>query len=121
MLDLHRTNLVPRIRSYLLQQFPLLFQICVDRKSAFKGFKVGTTMDIASERLEQFVLIEFNLVRYTTHTPIGYHALPVVELLIFFCLLPLVDAELSVTARGVLRILTLLSPSIFLSVSGFIF
>jgi hypothetical protein len=64
---------------------------------------------------------EFNLIRYFTDTITGYHMLPVVQILIFFCILLTLDAELSITARTALAILILITPSVLNSFSGLIF
>ena len=86
-----------------------------------KGLDLAPTMALGGGRFFPLGHLEFNLVRHLTDTAIGYHALPVAELLIFFCLLLILDAELSFTARGVLAILTLVTPSIFMSFSGLVF
>jgi hypothetical protein len=72
-------------------------------------------------RFFPFSMQEFNLIRHFTNTPIGYHLLPIFQLLFLFCILLILDAELSITARAGLAILALLTPSIFLSFSGFIY
>ncbi len=77
-----------------------------------------------SQRTGRFLPLggqEFSLIRHFTETITGYHVLPIVQLLIFFCILLLLDAELSITARAALAILALLTPSILTSFSGLIF
>jgi hypothetical protein len=64
---------------------------------------------------------EFNLVRHFTNSVIGYHVLPIVQLLVFFLILVILDGELSITARATLAILALLTPSILTTFSGLIF
>ena len=64
---------------------------------------------------------EFNLIRHFTDMITGYHLLPIVQLLIFFWILLILDAELSVTACVGLAILILLTPSVLISFSGLIF
>jgi len=61
---------------------------------------------------------EFNLIRHFTDTAAGYHVLPIAQLLIFSCILLILDAELSITARAALAILALLTPSIFMMFSS---
>jgi hypothetical protein len=54
---------------------------------------------------------EFNLIRHLTYTNLGYHALPIVQLVIFSCVLLVLDVELSFNARATLTIIALLTPS----------
>jgi hypothetical protein len=60
---------------------------------------------------------EFNLIRHFTDAIIGYHILPIAQLLIFCWILLILDDELSIVARAALAILALLTPSILLSFS----
>jgi hypothetical protein len=64
---------------------------------------------------------EFNLIRHFTDTIAGYHMLPVIQILIFFCILITLDAELSIVARTALAMLILITPSVLNSFSGLIF
>jgi hypothetical protein len=64
---------------------------------------------------------EFNVIRHFTVTITGYHALPIIQLLIFFLILLILDTELSIAARATLAILALLTPSILTSFNGLIF
>jgi hypothetical protein len=64
---------------------------------------------------------EFNLVRHFTHTPIGFHILPVVQLLIFFGVIVYLDVELNIAERAILAIVVLLTPSILISFTGLIY
>lgn len=72
-------------------------------------------------RFFPFGLLEFNLIRHFTNTAVGYQLFPCVQVLIFFSILLLLDADLSITARLGLAVLTLLSPSVFLSFGALIF
>ena len=63
---------------------------------------------------------EFNLIRHFTDTITGYHVLSVVQLLIFSCILLILDTELSITARAALAIFVLLTPSVLTSFSELI-
>jgi hypothetical protein len=72
-------------------------------------------------RFMPLALQEFNLIRHFTNTNIGYHVLLIAQLLMFFCILLMLDAELSLTARVVLGIFVLLTPSILTSFNGLIF
>src|SRR6516162_3384847 len=58
---------------------------------------------------------EFNLIRHFTDTVIGYYFLPIIQLLIFSFILLILDVELSITARAILAILVLMTPSIVIS------
>jgi hypothetical protein len=64
---------------------------------------------------------EFNVVRHFTNTITGYHAVPIVQLVLLICIILILDAELGITARVVLATIALLSPSILISFSGLIF
>jgi hypothetical protein len=64
---------------------------------------------------------EFNLIRHFTNSAIGYHILPIAELLVFVFILLILDDELGVAARVSLAILALLTPSIIISLGGLIF
>jgi hypothetical protein len=58
---------------------------------------------------------EFNLILHFTNTITGYHLIPIAQLLIFSCILFVVDDELSDAARAALIILVLLTPSVWIS------
>jgi hypothetical protein len=64
---------------------------------------------------------EFNLIRHFTGSAISYQIFPIVQLLLFFSILVILDAEISISARAALAILALLTPSILISFSGLIF
>jgi hypothetical protein len=69
-------------------------------------------------RFLPFCFQEFNLVRYFTHTPIGYHILPIIQLLIFLGIIMSLDVNLNIAARSILAIAVLLTPSILISLTG---
>ena len=64
---------------------------------------------------------EFNLIRHFTGTVAGYHALPIVQLLILSCILLVLDDQLSITARAGLTALALVTPGIVISFGGLIY
>ncbi len=64
---------------------------------------------------------EFNLVRHFTTSIVGYHVLPIVQLLIFSCILLILDDALSLTARAGLTLLVLVTPGIMISFGGLIY
>jgi hypothetical protein len=64
---------------------------------------------------------EFNLLRHFTRSVIAYHALRIVELLLFCGILLLLDEELSLQARVVLLCLALVTPGILISFGGLIY
>jgi hypothetical protein len=88
---------------------------------ALKGHNFPPPIWQSNGRFFPFGMFEFNLIRHLTNTPIGYQMLPIVELIIFFCILFILDAELDVTARAGLAILTLMTPSVLLSFGGLIY
>lgn len=61
---------------------------------------------------------EFNLIRHLTNTAVGYHMVPIAQLLILSFILIILDDELSITARAALAILALITPTILISYSG---
>jgi hypothetical protein len=64
---------------------------------------------------------EFNLIRHFTNSIVGYHLLPIMQLLIFAGVLLAVDDELSVAARAGLVSVVLLTPSVWMSFRGLIY
>jgi hypothetical protein len=64
---------------------------------------------------------EFNLIRHFTSTVAGYHALPIIQLLIVCCILLILDDKLSITARAALAAFVLITPGIVVSFGGLIF
>jgi hypothetical protein len=88
---------------------------------ALKGYNFPLPIWRDNGRFFPFGQQEFNLIRHFTNTPTGYQLLPIVQLLIFFCILLTLDAELSITARAGLAILALLTPSVLLSFGGLIY
>jgi hypothetical protein len=64
---------------------------------------------------------EFNLIRHFTSTIVGYHALPILQLLILSCILLNLDDELSIAARAGLAAFVLITPAIAVSYGGLIY
>jgi hypothetical protein len=83
--------------------------------STLKGHNLSLLIDPRMGRFFPLGLQEFNLIRHFTDTITGYYVLPIVELLIFSWILLILDDELSITARAVLVILALSTPSILIS------
>jgi hypothetical protein len=88
--------------------------------SVLKGSNIPPPIWRDNGRFFPLGMQEFNLIRHFTNTPIGYHLLPIVQVLIFFCMLLVLDDELSITARAGLAMLVLLTPTLFLSFDGLI-
>jgi hypothetical protein len=86
--------------------------------STLKGHDLSPPISRGTGRFYPLLFQEFNLIRHFTDTATGYHVLPIGQLLIFSCILLILDAELSITARAALAILALLTPSIFMSFSS---
>jgi hypothetical protein len=82
-----------------------------------KGRNFGLTFWPVNGRFFPFALFEFNIIRHFTHTDAGYHILPIVQVLIFSCILLALDSDLSVLARTGLAFFTLLTPSVLFSFS----
>jgi hypothetical protein len=63
---------------------------------------------------------EFNLIRHFTRTAVGYHALPILQLLALCGLLLILDEELGITARAALTAFALVTPGIVMNFGGLI-
>jgi len=86
-----------------------------------KGYYIPLSIWPENGRFFPFSMQEFNLIRHFTNTPIGYYFLPIAQLLVFFCILLILDADLSITARTGLAILALLTPSVLISFGGLLY
>jgi hypothetical protein len=86
-----------------------------------KGHDIQPPIWPAQGRFFPLGFQEFNLVRHFTNSAIGYHVLPIAELLIFVSILLVLDDELGIAARSAVAILALLTPSILTSFGGLIF
>ena len=64
---------------------------------------------------------EFNLVRHFTRSVVGYHIVPISELLIVCCIVFLLEEALKYPARLALIATLLLTPSIVISFTGLVF
>ncbi len=64
---------------------------------------------------------EFNVVRHFTSSILGYHAVPLAELVILCCILFFLDNELNISARIALAAVYLLAPSAVTSFTGLVF
>jgi hypothetical protein len=71
-----------------------------------------------SGRFFPLYLQEFNLIRHFAHTVAGYHALPIVQLLILCYMLLRLDDELGIAARAALIGVALLTLGIVISFTG---
>jgi hypothetical protein len=70
-----------------------------------KGYDISLSIWPENGRFFPFSMQEFNLIRHFRNTPIGDYLLPIAQLLVFFCILLILDADLSITARAGLAIL----------------
>jgi len=86
-----------------------------------KGHDIGRPIWREEGRFFPLGHQEFNLVRHFTDTITGYHVLPIAQLLIFACILLVLDDELSIATRATLVVFALLTPSILISFSGLMF
>ncbi len=86
-----------------------------------RGHNIAVAISRETGRFFPLGFQEFNLVRHFTDTINGYRIIPLVQLLILFCILLILDDDISFTARAALAILALLTPSILTSFSGLIF
>jgi hypothetical protein len=86
-----------------------------------KGHNIFLAINPDTGRFQPLAGQEFNLIRHFTGSANGYQLLPIFQLLVFFSILMILDAELSISARAALAILALLTPSILISFGGLIF
>ena len=86
-----------------------------------KGHSIGLAIWPQEGRFYPLGYKEFNLLRHLTDTITGYHVFPIAQVLIFACILLILDDELCIAARVALAILALLTPSILISFSGLLF
>lgn len=86
-----------------------------------RGHDIAPTISRVTGRFYPLGEQEFNLIRHLTGTAVGYHAWPIVELLILSGVLLFLDEELSIAARSALTILALITPSIVISFTGLIY
>ena len=84
--------------------------------TTLKGHDFGLTIWPINGRFFPFALMEFNLVRHFTHTDLGYHVLPVLQVLVFSGILILIG-DLNIAASAFLTVLILVTPSILFSFS----
>jgi len=84
--------------------------------NTLRGHDFGLTIWPINGRFFPFALIEFNLVRHLTQTDVGYHALPILQVLIFTGIL-ILGSDLNVAASAFLAFLILVTPSILFSFS----
>ena len=64
---------------------------------------------------------EYNLVRHFASSVVGYHVVPIAELLIVCCILFVLDDALSIKARAGLTAACLLLPSVVSSFTGLVY
>ncbi len=89
--------------------------------STLKGHNIQLWILPESGRFMPLAFQEFNLIRHFTDTIIGYHILPIAQLLIICGILLVIDDALSIAASGALVILVLLTPSILVSFISLLF
>jgi hypothetical protein len=86
-----------------------------------RGHDIGPPIMPWLGRFFPFGFQEFNLIRHFTDTITGYHALRIAQLLIFSCILLILDEELSFWSRAALVIIALTTPSILTSFTWLIY
>jgi hypothetical protein len=86
-----------------------------------KGHSLPLEMLPETGRFDPLGLQEFNLIRPFTNTIAGYHVLPIAQLLIFCWILLILDDQINITARVILVLLVLITPSILVSFHGLVY
>lgn len=66
-------------------------------------------------------LQQFNVLRHVTRSAVGYHAVGVLQIIVLFSIILMLDQQLSVAARAALAALTLVLPSVVHSFMGLIY
>jgi hypothetical protein len=64
---------------------------------------------------------EFNLVRFITRSPAGYHLLVAVQLIVLLLILFVILREFTIRYRALIVIAVMLAPSFVISFSGFVY
>ena len=80
-----------------------------------QGHNMGLSLWPAQGRLFPLGHQEFNLIRHVTHSAAGYHAMPMVQIVIICCILLFLDDELSIAASAMLVAVVLILPGIVIS------
>jgi len=84
--------------------------------NTLRGHDFGLTIWPINGRFFPFAMMEFNLVRHFTQTDVGYHVLPILQVLIFTGIL-ILGSDLNVAVSAFLAFLILVTPSILFSFS----
>lgn len=86
-----------------------------------RGYSMGPPIWRNAGRFFPLGHQEFNLVRHFTHTIVGYHVFPAVQLFFLICLLLFIDTEISFVSHTAIVGVILLSPAIMISYTGLFF
>lgn len=86
-----------------------------------RGHNFATPIFRDNGRFFPFGQQEFNVIRHFTTTSAGYHAWPMIQFLFLFCILLVLDEELTLAARGLLAVVAVITPGIAVSFSSLIF
>ncbi len=88
---------------------------------SLRGISFPPTIWVEGARFYPLGLQQFNLIAHLTRSVAGYHAFAIAELLVVVLILLVLDDELSIAARTVLILFTLLLPGIVVSFMGLIY
>jgi hypothetical protein len=86
-----------------------------------KGYNLAPSIWPATGRFYPLAQLEFNLVRHFTSSVVGYHAVPIGELVTISCLILFLDTALPLTARAALTAVCLALPSIVSAFTALVF
>src|SRR5262249_46618361 len=86
-----------------------------------QGQNNGISVMRESGRFYPLAQQEFNVVRHLTSSVVGYHAVPLIQLLILTIVLFFLDKSLSITARFGLVAVCLILPSIVYNFTGLVY
>jgi hypothetical protein len=86
-----------------------------------RGRNAGMPIVLSQGRFWPLGLQEFDVIRHFTDTMLGYQVVPMIQLLVFVCLLMVVLDDLGIPAGAALVIFALLTPSVLVSLTGLIF
>lgn len=86
--------------------------------NTLRGIDYPPAIWVTNGRFRPLYDQEFNVIRHFTSSVVGYHVLPLTELLIFACLLLVLDEEMGLTARAILATFVLVTPGAVISFTG---
>jgi hypothetical protein len=86
-----------------------------------RGVNFPPPISAAEGRFYPLSLQEFNVIRYVTTSPAGYQVFSILEIVALALLLLVLDWEISISARALLIVIALLTPTLVVSFTGLVY